>query len=489
MSDLLAARAQMAMSLAFHIVFAALGIALPVLTCVAEWRGLRTGDPGYRSLAKRWAKGTAILFAVGAVSGTVLSFELGLLWPGFMRHAGAIIGLPFSLEGFAFFTEAIFLGIYLYAWDRVSPRAHLAAGVVVAVSGALSGIFVVLVNAWMNAPVGFTLAADGSFASVDPLRGMRAPTALAQTLHMTLAAYAATGLAVAGVHAAMLLRRPTRRDPVARAFHRRALVIALAVGAPAALLQPLSGHYSAEVVAETQPVKLAAMEGQWRTERGAPLRIGGWPDEAAETTRWALEVPRGLSLLAFGDPDAEVRGLAAVAPADRPPVLVTHLAFQLMVGCGTAMAAVSGWALLAMARIRRARRAGVTARTLARRPRLLAALVLVAPLGFVALEAGWTVTEVGRQPWVVQGVLRTADAVTPMPGLVVPFVTFTLLYVFLAVVVGVLLWRQIIATRGRSDPARLGTPPGGLTREFPTPTPPHAAVATSAATSAEAVTP
>ena len=473
MSDLLAARAQMAMSLAFHIVFAALGIALPLLACAAEWRGLRTGDAGYFSLARRWAKGTAILFAVGAVSGTVLSFELGLLWPGFMRHAGSIIGLPFSLEGFAFFTEAIFLGIYLYAWDRVSPRAHLAAGLVVAASGALSGIFVVLVNAWMNAPVGFTLAADGSFATVDPIRGLAAPTALAQTLHMTLAAYAATGLAVAGVHAAMLLRRPTRRDPIARAFHRRALVIALAVGAPAALLQPLSGHYSAEVVAHTQPVKLAAMEGQWRTERRAPLRIGGWPDARTETTRWALEVPGALSLLAFRDVDAEVQGLDAVPVADRPPVRVTHLAFQLMVACGLAMAAVSAWALWAMARVVRARRSGVTARTLARRPRLLVAIAACAPLGFVAIEAGWTVTEVGRQPWVIQGVLRTADAVTPMPGLVVPLATFTLLYVFLAVVVSVLLWRQIIATRGVADPTAPGGPmtPGALTREFPTPTP------------------
>lgn len=459
MSDLLAARSQMAMSLAFHIVFAALGIALPLLACVAEWRGLRTGDPGYRQLAKRWAKGTALLFAVGAVSGTVLSFELGLLWPGFMQHAGAIVGLPFSLEGFAFFTEAIFLGIYLYAWDRVGPRAHLAAGLVVAASGALSGIFVVLVNAWMNAPVGFTLAPDGSFASVDPLRGMRSPTALAQTLHMTVAAYSATGMAVAGVHAAMLLRRGTRRDPVARAFHRRALVIALAVGAPASVLQPLVGHYSAEVVAETQPAKLAAMEGQWRTERRAPLRIGGWPDARTETTRWALEIPGALSFLAHRDVDAEVRGLDAVPRADRPPVLVTHLAFQVMVACGMLTALVAGWALWAMARVVRARRSGVTARTLARRPRLLVALAATAPLGFVAIEAGWTVTEVGRQPWVVQGVLRTADAVTPMPGLVVPLAGFTLLYVFLAIVVTFLLRRLIVSTR------RSGVP-GGLTTEF-----------------------
>jgi cytochrome d ubiquinol oxidase subunit I len=459
MSDLLAARAQMAMSLAFHIVFAALGIALPLLACAAEWRGQRTGDPGYTALAKRWAKGTAILFAVGAVSGTVLSFELGLLWPGFMRHAGAVIGLPFSLEGFAFFTEAIFLGIYLYGWDRVSPRAHLAAGLVVAASGALSGIFVVLVNAWMNAPVGFTLAPDGTFATVDPLRGLRSPMAVSQTLHMTLAAYAATGLAVAGVHAGLLLRPATRRDAVARAFHRRALSIALGVGAPAAVLQPLSGHYSAERVAATQPVKLAAMEGQWRTERGAPLRIGGWPDEEAGVTRWSLEVPGALSLLAFGDARAEVRGLDAVPRADRPPVRVTHAAFQLMVACGGAMALASAWGLLALVR---ARRGGLP---LDARPRLLWLLALTAPAGFVAIEAGWTVTEVGRQPWVIQGVLRTAQAVTPMPGLVVPFLLFSALYVFLGVVVAFLLWRLIVATR------EAGTP-GGLTREYPLPTPP-----------------
>jgi cytochrome bd-type quinol oxidase subunit 2 len=226
------------------------------------------------------------------------------------------------------------------------------------VSGALSGIFVVLVNAWMNAPVGFTLAPDGTFATVDPLRGLRSPMAVSQTLHMTLAAYAATGLAVAGVHAGLLLRPATRRDAVARAFHRRALSIALGVGAPAAVLQPLSGHYSAERVAATQPVKLAAMEGQWRTERGAPLRIGGWPDEEAGVTRWSLEVPGALSLLAFGDARAEVQGLDAVPRADRPPVLVTHLAFQLMVACGTAMAAVALWALVAMGRVVRARHAG-----------------------------------------------------------------------------------------------------------------------------------
>ena len=419
MTDLLAARTQMALSLGFHIVFAEIGIAMPLMMVLAEWRWRRTGERAYLDLARRWAKGTAVLFAVGAVSGTVLSFELGLLWPGFMRVAGPLIGMPFSLEGFAFFLEAIFLGVYLYGWDRVAPRAHLAAGAVVAASGAASAVFVVLVNAWMNTPTGFTLDATGGFATIDPVAAMRSPAAFQQALHMLLASYAATGLAVAGVHAWMLLRG------AARDFHRRALALALIVGAPAAVLQPLSGDLSARVVAGTQPVKLAALEGQWETERGAPLRIGGLPDAAREETRWALEIPYGLSLLAFHDPGAEVKGLRAVSRADRPPVAVVHLAFQTMVALGSAMALVALWVGWVAWR----------GREIAEHRLLLRALVLVAPFGFVATEAGWTVTEVGRQPWVVQGVMRTASAVTPMPGLVVPLLVFTCLYLGLGAIV------------------------------------------------------
>ena len=432
MTDLLAARSQMAISLGFHIVFAELGIALPLLMVLAEWRWRRTGERAYHDLARRWAKGTAVLFAVGAVSGTVLSFELGLLWPGFMRHAGPLIGMPFSLEGFAFFLEAIFIGVYLYGWERVGPRAHLAAGVIVAVSGAASAVFVVLVNAWMNTPVGFTLDAAGGFANIDPVTAMRSPAAFQQALHMLLASYAATGMAVAGVHAWMLLRG------AAPAFHGRALMLALCVGAPAAVAQPFSGDLSARVVAETQPVKLAALEGQWRTMRDAPLRIGGWPDASREETRWALEIPDGLSLLAFHDPHAEVRGLLAVPPEDRPPVAVVHVAFQTMVGLGSAMAVVALWAAVVAWR----------RRDLVSHRKLLRALVIVAPFGFLCTEAGWVVTEVGRQPWVVQGVMRTAHAVTPMPGLIVPMVTFTALYVGLGVVVVALVASLVRETSG-----------------------------------------
>ena len=422
MTDILAARLQMAFSLGFHIIFAEIGVALPVMMAIAEWRWLRTGDAVYLDLAKRWAKGTAILFAVGAVSGTALSFELGLLWPRFMELAGPLIGLPFSLEGVAFFIEAIFIGVYLYGWNRISTRMHFVAGVLVALSGAAGTVFVIMVNAWMNTPVGFEIQ-QGKLTSIDPLEAMQSPAAFPQALHMLLAAYASTGLAVAGLHA-WLLRRDSRST-----FHRHALTVALWVGAPAALLQPLSGDISAQLVARTQPVKLAALEGQFESERGAPLRLGGIPDEGARQTRWAIEIPRGLSLLAFHDADAEVRGLNDFPQNEWPPIAIVHASFQFMVALGTAMAAVSLWAVWTAWRHR----------TLVGRRPLLAAIAAIAPFGFLATEAGWVVTEVGRQPWVVQGVIRTADAVTPMPGLWIPFGVFVVLYVGLAAVVILLI--------------------------------------------------
>ena len=441
MSDLLAARSQMAVSLGFHIIFAVIGIGMPVLMVIAERRWQKTGDPIHLDLARRWAKGTAILFAVGAVSGTVLSFELGLLWPGFMELAGGIIGMPFSLEGFAFFTEAIFLGIYLYGWDRISPRAHLWSGIAVAVSGAASGIFVVTANSWMNSPAGFDLV-GGRPVNVDPIAAMLNPMAFQQTLHMTLAAYAATGFAVGGIHAFLLLFDP------ANAFHRRALTAALALGAPAALLQPISGDISARSVAARQPVKLAAMEAHFETRAAAPLTIGGFPDVERGETRYAIRIPYGLSLLAFHDPHAVVRGLNDFPREDWPNVPIVHTAFQIMVGLGTYLALVSLWAGWTWIR----RRNVTTNRW------LLRAIAAGAPMGFIAIEAGWTVTEVGRQPWIIQGVLRTADAVTPMPGLVVPFLLFTLLYCFLGVIVAWLLYRQIIRSPKSSEWTRVYSP-------------------------------
>ena len=441
MSDFFFARSQMAMSLAFHIIFAALGIGMPLLMAIAEGMYLRTGRPVYLDLSKRWSRGTAVLFAVGAVSGTVLSFELGLLWPGFMAKAGAIIGMPFSLEGFAFFTEAIFIGVYLYGWNRLSPLLHWLSGVIVAVSGIFSGIFVVTANAWMNAPAGFKLVA-GQFTDIDPIAAMLNPASFHEVLHMTLAAFVATGFAVASVHAYFLLRD---RNHV---FHRSALGIALAVACISIPLQILSGDHSARVVGRLQPAKLAAMEADYRTQSGAPLLIGGFPNDETRTTDDAVRIPHGLSLLLDHDSEAKVVGLEEFPRKDWPNVRLVHGSFDLMVAVGMAMLALASWSGWLWCQ----------GRTLAEHKWLLRALVAAGPLGFVAIEAGWAVTELGRQPWIIYGVLRTQDAVTPMPWLVVPFVTFTVLYIFLAVIVCFLLRRQFLETPGpAAEPSKTST--------------------------------
>lgn len=436
--DLLFARLQMAVSLGFHIVFAVFGIGMPVLMLIAQARWLRRRDEVARELARHQAKGTAIFFAVGAVSGTVLSFELGLLWPRFMAFAGGVIGFPFALEGFAFFTEAIFLGIWLYGQDRVRPRWHFAAGCAVAASGALSAAFVIMVNGWMNTPTGFRLGPGGEMVDADPVAAMFNPAWLPETVHMLIAAYVATAFGAAAIHAWQL-----RRDPQ-HALHRRGLAIAMTVAVPMALLQPLAGDWAAKTVAATQPAKFAAMEGHFATERRAPLRLFGWPDEERQETPYAIEIPGMLSFLAHGDLDAEVRGLAEFPRDEWPPVAIVHVSFQIMLACGGYLLLVAVWFGVAAWR----RRAVPTSRP------LLWAIVVAAPLAFVAIETGWIVTEVGRQPWIVQRVLRTADTVTPMPGLWVPFAAFTLVYVALAVIVVALLRHQVRATRAQAAARR-----------------------------------
>jgi cytochrome d ubiquinol oxidase subunit I len=431
MSAFFFARSQMAMSLAFHIVFAALGIGMPLLMAIAEGMYLRTRQPVYLDLSKRWSRGTAILFAVGAVSGTVLSFELGLLWPGFMEKAGAIIGMPFSLEGFAFFTEAIFIGVYLYGWNRLSPFLHWLSGLVVAVSGIFSGIFVVTANAWMNSPAGFKIV-DGKITDIDPIAAMLNPASFHEVLHMTLAAFVATGFAVAAVHAFFLLRNPNSL------FHRAALGIALAVACVSVPLQILSGDYSARVVSRLQPAKLAAMEALYRTQTGAPLLIGGIPDDETRATGYAIGIPRGLSLLLADNPDARVVGLEEFPQHNWPNVRIVHWSFDIMVASAMAMLALAAWSGWLWRR----------RRPLTGHPCLLRALVAAGPLGFVAIETGWVVTEAGRQPWIIYGVMRTQDAVTPMPWILPPFVAFTVLYFFLAFIVFFLLRRQFLETPG-----------------------------------------
>ncbi len=422
MDDLLAARWQMAVSLGFHIIFACVGMVMPFFMARAQWRWLRTGEPVYRELARAWAKGVAVFFAVGAVSGTVLSFELGLLWPEFMRHAGPIFGMPFSLEGAAFFLEAIALGFFLFGEGRIPVRAHFASGIVVGVAGVLSGILVIAANSWMNSPVGFDWI-DGKATNVRPWAAMFNPAWFHQAHHMVIAAFSATGFAVAGLHALQLLRHPHSE------FHQAAIRVALPFAVIASLIQPLGGDLLARQVAKLQPAKLAALEGHFETGPYAPLRLGGIPNEATREVPFAINIPGGLSLLVHHDPAAEVTGLDAFPEEEWPPVAITHISFQVMVFCGMVLAAISFFWLFAVFK----RRAWLD------HPLFLKALVLCVPLGYIAIEAGWTVTEVGRQPWIIYGIMRTDESLTPMPGVGYFFVVITAVYLVLAVLVTMLM--------------------------------------------------
>ena len=426
MDDFLAARLQMAFSLGFHIVFSCIGMVMPFFMCTAHYFWLKKKNPVFLDVTKAWSKGVAIFFATGAVSGTVLSFELGLLWPKFMEHAGPIFGMPFSLEGTAFFIEAIALGFYLYGWNKLNPWFHWVTGVVVGISGLLSGILVVAANSWMNSPSGFDFV-DGQYLNIDPIKAMFNDAWFSQALHMSIAAFVSTGFAVAGIHALMILRGNNIE------FHRKAFKIAAVFGTVAACLQPISGDISAKDVAQRQPAKLAAMEAHFHTEKGASLIIGGIPDTLNKKVDYAIKLPGVLSFMATGDFQKEVKGLDQIPKKDQPPIAITHYAFQIMVAMGMLMVGIALLYFIALFKKKQ----------WLDKKWLLKLFVFATPLGFIALEAGWTVTEVGRQPWIIHGVLRTADAVTPMPGIAYSFYLFTAVYLSLAFFVTVLLYRQI----------------------------------------------
>ena len=355
----------------------------------------------------------------------MLSFELGLLWPEFMLYAGPIIGMPFSLEGTAFFVEAIALGFYLYGWKKIKNEwFHWGTGVIIGISGVLSGILVVAANSWMNAPSGFDFI-NGQYLNIDPVAAMLNEAWFSQALHMILAAFTSVGFAVGGLHAFQYYYRKKSE------IHKKAFTIALAFGSVAAILQPLSGDISAKDVAKRQPEKLAAMEALYETEKGAPLLIGGIVNEETKTVDYALEIPKALSFLAFGDFDAEVKGLNEFPEDEHPPVAITHYSFQVMVGIGTLLAllAIIYW---------------VSAKKTKWREKswFWKLFVFATPLGFIALEAGWFVTEVGRQPWIIYKIMRTKDAVTPIDGIEYSLFTFLGIYAFLTLAVYWLMKRQ-----------------------------------------------
>ncbi len=435
---LLQARQMQALSFAVHIPLVCFGIAFPVLVLYAEWLYLRTGDTLYRTLAKRWSKVMLSLFAVGVVTGTILSFELGLLWPSFTATFGSVFGLGFALEAFSFFVEAIFIAIYVYGWDRLSPRGHFLAGLPVALAGFTGSLTVIAVNGWMNHPTGFVLR-DGHATDVHPFAALFENSYFWHELvHMYLAAYMVTGFVVAGYYAFGRLRR--RFGP----YERAALLISLTFAALAAPAQIVVGDWAGRDVARAQPVKLAAFEGLARTTKGAPIHLLGWYD--GHGVEYGVRVPRLLSFLAYHDPNATVTGLDSVAPADRPPVNVARFSFQTMVGIGTMLALLGLVFVLVWLRRRR----------LPESPWFYRALVLAGPLSVVALIAGWITTEVGRQPWIVYRVMRTAQAVTGARGIPVGYGTLVVVYVGLAVAV-VWLLRRLAKTPLDLDEATRGS--------------------------------
>jgi cytochrome d ubiquinol oxidase subunit I len=425
------ARATMGTSLGFHIVFAVLGVGMPLLMSVAEGLALWRNDEDWMVLARRWSKAFGILFAVGAVSGTVLSFELGLLWPRFMAFSGGIFGLPFSAEGFAFFLEAIFLGLYLYGWDRLSPLQHWLTSIPIAISGALSSVFVVMANAWMNSPAGFRLSPDGQLAQVDPLAAALNPSTATEDPHMLISAYVVTGFVVAAVYSAGLLRG---RDDI---FHRRGLALGMAMAGIAIILAGITGDSSARFIYGDQPAKFAAMEGIYQTQRGAPIHLGGIPIDSEHRVLFAIEIPKALSFLATFDPNAVVRGLDSFPSGTTPNPILVHLSFDGMVGFGLLIGflAAAFW-LLAIRR-----------RSLPTHRRLLIGLIAAGPASVVAMEAGWFVTEFGRQPWIVYGIMRTSQAVTTAPALGLTFAIFIAIYVGLAIATSRLLLTLAARTR------------------------------------------
>jgi cytochrome d ubiquinol oxidase subunit I len=410
---LLQARQMQAMSFAVHIPLVCFGIAFPAMVVFLEGLWLRTGDPLYKALAKRWSKAMLILFAIGVVTGTILSFEMGLLWPEFMATFGEVFGLAFGIEGFSFFMEAIFIAIYVYGWDRLPPRVHLAVGAPVILAGFTGSFMVIAVNGWMNQPTGFSIR-NGEVVDVEPLKALFNSNLWHELTHMYLAGFFVAGFLVASVYAHAWLRG--RRDR----RHQVGLVVALSIAALVAPAQLLVGDWAARTVAERQPVKLAALEGLEDTTKGAPFDLIG-----------GIEIPKALSLLAFHDPNATVEGLNTVPKDDQPPSGIVKLSFRTMVGIGSALTALGLWFIWFWWRRGR----------LPATPWFHRALVAAGPLAVVALISGWVTTEVGRQPWVVYQVMRTEDAVTGASGIPIGFAALSLIYLALAAIAAVMLRR------------------------------------------------
>lgn len=394
-SQLLPAREQMGFTLGFHIIIVPFGVAFTFITMIANYIGLRRGDELALLLARRWSKVAAVLFAVGAVSGTVLSFELGLLWPGLMGRFGAAYGIPFAVEGIFFFLEAIFVAVYIYGWNRLPPWVHFWTGLPVVLSGIGGTFSVVAANSWMNAPGGITVR-NGKVVGVDIWKVFFNRAFWYEALHMLLAAYVVAGFAVAAVYAVGMARGRLDR------YHRLGLLVPMTVGAVAIPLQIVMGDVIAREVFHEEPAKFATIEALPHTGSHVPEVLGGALVNGR--VRYGIRIPDGASLLSGFRPSTQIRGLDAIPAAYRPParlVTIVHLSFDVMVLSAFALLGLALWFALAWWRSRLA----------APNRWFLWATGISGVVAVIALEAGWVVTEVGRQPWTVVGLLLTRDAV------------------------------------------------------------------------------
>ncbi|MDA0184910.1 cytochrome ubiquinol oxidase subunit I [Solirubrobacter phytolaccae] len=418
--DAVEARQMQALSLAVHIPLVCFGIAFPAMIVFVEGLYLRTGDPVYKTLAKRWSKVALIIFATGVVTGTILSFEFGLLWPDFMATFGEVFGVAFGLEGISFFLEAIFIAIYVYGWDRLPRKTHILTGIPIIITGATGSAFVISVNGWMNDPQGFEVV-NGQVQDPVPFTALLNGHVAHELVHMYLAGYLVCGFMLAAYYARRWLGG--RRDR----YTRTALVVPLTFAALAAPIQVVVGDWAARTVTESQPVKLAAFEGLYKTQEGAAFHLGGFYDTERNEVRYGIKIPYLLSILAKHNPTAEVTGLDSVAPEDRPPVNIVRTSFQTMIAIGTFLAALGSLFIFVWLRKRR----------LPHSKWFFRALIAAGPLSVVALIAGWVTTEVGRQPWIVYEFMRTEDAVTSADGLEIAYAALIFVYVLLF---GSVLW-------------------------------------------------
>ncbi|MFF2479661.1 cytochrome ubiquinol oxidase subunit I [Paenibacillus sp. NPDC058071] len=411
------------LTLGFHVIFATLGVGVPLMIAIAEVIGIRKKDPHYLLMAKRWSRGFVITVAVGVVTGTAISLQLALVWPNFMKLAGNVIALPLFMEVFAFFFEAIFLGIYLYTWDRFkNPYMHWLLTIPVVAGAGMSAVFITTVNGFMNQPEGFVMEA-GQFIAVNPVQAMLNTATFSKVFHVLSSAYLTVAALLAGIAALGMLRKGVS------AYHKKGLNLMMAIVLVFSLLNTLAGDVSAKFLAEHQPEKLAAAEWHFETEKGADLILLGWLNAEHEIIG-ALHLPKLLSFLAFGDFNAEVTGLEEFPLDERPPLLV-HYLFDLMAGIGFALLAISILYFLFVFWKKR-------------NPFnqwLLRLIALCAPLAFLAVEMGWFYAEIGRQPWILRGYMRVEEAATSSPSVRILFFVFLFLYIVLGVICVLVLKR------------------------------------------------